>query len=174
MYETARDGLTFDAQSTAAARKLSREPSEYFASNCFLGGPLDLRASYDAGTPNLMFGADLPHGEGTSPYTLKALRCMLAGLSEQTVRNITSATAADVYGFDLDLLANVAARVGPPTKRLILPCQCRSRRSSRGPPAAHVRKGSPTGRFADTGDRRREPEATAWWRLVGQRGVDDL
>jgi predicted TIM-barrel fold metal-dependent hydrolase len=113
MYEAARDGLTFDAQSMTAASKLNRAPSEYFASNCYLGGPLDLRASYNAGTPNVMFGADLPHGEGTSPYTSEALRCMLAGLSEDTVRNITSLTAAQVYGFDLDLLAKVAARIGP-------------------------------------------------------------
>jgi predicted TIM-barrel fold metal-dependent hydrolase len=121
MYESARDGLTFDAQSAAAARKLSSRPSEYFASNCFLGGPLDLRVSYDAGTPNLMFGADLPHGEGTCPYTSKALRCMLAGLSEDTVRNITSLTAADVYGFDLDLLARVATRIGPTYEQISAP-----------------------------------------------------
>jgi hypothetical protein len=113
MYEAARDGLTFDVQSMTAASQLSRGPSDYFASNCYLGGPLDLRASYDAGTPNVMFGADLPHGEGTSPYTREALRCMLAGLSEDTIRTITSLTAARVYGFDLDLLAKVATRIGP-------------------------------------------------------------
>jgi predicted TIM-barrel fold metal-dependent hydrolase len=113
MYESARDGRTLDAHSTAAARKMTREPSDYFASNCYLGGPLDLRASHDAGTPNLMFGADLPHGEGTGPYTHEALRCMLSGLSEVTVRDITSLTAAKVYGFDLDLLRKVATRVGP-------------------------------------------------------------
>jgi predicted TIM-barrel fold metal-dependent hydrolase len=113
MRETARVSTTSGSRWRAAAMKLARKPSEYFTSNCYLGGPLDLREAFDHGTPNLMFGADVPHAEGTSPHTTEALRSMLAGLSDDDVLAITSVTATGVYGFDQDLLAEVASRVGP-------------------------------------------------------------
>jgi hypothetical protein len=93
-----------------AASHLRRKPSEYFATNCFMGGPLDLRASYEVGTPNVMFGADIPHAEGTSPYTHEVLRYVFSDVSEPEVRRITSVTAAHVYNFNLDELQRVADR----------------------------------------------------------------
>ena len=46
---------------------------------------------------------------------------MLAGLSEPDVRDITSLTASKVYGFDLDLLGGVAARIGPTYQQITTP-----------------------------------------------------
>jgi predicted TIM-barrel fold metal-dependent hydrolase len=113
MYQSATDGRTFNPQTMVAAHKLTRKPSQAYAANCYLGGPMDLRATYEAGTPNLMFGADLPHSEGTSPFTAEALRVMLSGLPAEDIRKIAGLTAMDVYGFDHDLLRSVAERVGP-------------------------------------------------------------
>jgi predicted TIM-barrel fold metal-dependent hydrolase len=96
-----------------AVRRLHRKPSEYFDSNVFLAGPLDLIDGIAAGAPNLMFGADLPHSEGTWPYTNEVLRLILPQLSEDEGDRLLSKRAAHVYGFDLDFLQGVADRIGP-------------------------------------------------------------
>jgi predicted TIM-barrel fold metal-dependent hydrolase len=94
------------------AASLGRKPSEYFESNCFLGAPLDLKQSYLAGTPNLMFGADLPHSEGMGRFTREAVRTIVEQLAEPEVDDILYRRAATVYGFDLDHLQAVANQVG--------------------------------------------------------------
>jgi predicted TIM-barrel fold metal-dependent hydrolase len=77
-----------------AVERLKRLPSEYFASNCFLGGPLDLPSAYASGTPNLMFGADIPHSEGTAPYTLDTMRTWFSDLPNAEIRAMLGARAA--------------------------------------------------------------------------------
>jgi predicted TIM-barrel fold metal-dependent hydrolase len=104
-----------------AVFNLSRRPSEYFASNCSVGAPLDFRAAYDAGVPNLMWGADIPHAEGTSPFSLLAIRHTMQGLSQAEVERLTSVTAALVYGFDLVELQPVADQIGPTFAELSAP-----------------------------------------------------
>lgn len=114
----------FDAQfpfTAQAARVLRRRPSEYFQSNVYVAGPMDLLESITAGTPNLMFGADLPHAEGTWPYTNVVIRLAVSQMSEQEARQFLSERAARVYGFDLDLLQGVADRVGPTAAELRTP-----------------------------------------------------
>jgi predicted TIM-barrel fold metal-dependent hydrolase len=97
-----------------ALAALRRTPSEYFASNCYIAGPThDLRQAYDLGTPNLMWGADVPHAEGTSPYTLEAIRLMLHDLPDHALDELLATRAARIYGFDLDELQSVADRIGP-------------------------------------------------------------
>ncbi|HVX22383.1 MAG TPA: amidohydrolase family protein [Acidimicrobiales bacterium] len=115
MYESARIGGLPGSITPiqAAVDKLSRPPSSYFESNCSIGGPFDLRKAHQAGVPNLMYGADIPHSEGTAPHNREALRVMFAGLAEHEVRTLTSLTAARVYGFDLAALQTVADRIGP-------------------------------------------------------------
>jgi len=104
LYEHIKDALA----------ALHRRPSEYFATNCFVAGPThDLRPAHDIGTPNLMWGADVPHSEGTSPYTLEALRTMLWDLPQEDLHALLATRAAAVYGFDLVKLQAVADRIGP-------------------------------------------------------------
>jgi hypothetical protein len=59
------------------AAVMKKEPSEYWAKNCFASGAMDIRAGYDAGTPILMFGADIPHSEGDRALHQEALRLLL-------------------------------------------------------------------------------------------------
>ena len=98
-------------EAVAALKKL---PSEYFASNCYIAGPThDLRQAHDLGCPNLMWGADVPHSEGTSPYTLAAIRTVMWDLPEDDLHALLSTRAADVYHFDLSQLQAVADGIGP-------------------------------------------------------------
>jgi predicted TIM-barrel fold metal-dependent hydrolase len=112
MYETIR----------SAIGALTRKPSEYFASNCYLAGPThDLRRAHDIGTPNLMWGADFPHSEGTHPYTIEAVRVMLSDLPAAELDQLVAGRAIDVYGFDRDALQAIADRVGPTVGELQTP-----------------------------------------------------
>ncbi|TAL00851.1 MAG: amidohydrolase [Rhodospirillaceae bacterium] len=104
-----------------SVKLLHRKPSEYFASNVYLGGPLDIVRGIAAGTPNLMFGADVPHGEGVWPFTTKVLRLALPQVSESERRKILSERQAEVYGFDLNLLKGFAAKVGPKIEEVATP-----------------------------------------------------
>jgi predicted TIM-barrel fold metal-dependent hydrolase len=106
---------------TEAARRLGRRPSEYFESNVFLGGPTDLLHAITAGSPNLMFGADLPHAEGTWPYTIEVLRLAMPQLSEHDRRQFLAERPARVFGFNLALLQGSADRVGPLAEQLRTP-----------------------------------------------------
>jgi len=107
------------SEAVAALKKL---PSEYLARNCYIAGPThDLRAAHDLGTPNLMWGADVPHSEGTSPYTLEALRIMLWDLPESDLKALLATRAAEVYGFDLDHLQTLADRIGPTLEEIKTP-----------------------------------------------------
>jgi len=105
-----------------AVAELRRAPSEYFTSNCFIAGPThDLRQAYDLGTPNLMWGADVPHSEGTSPYTLEVVRTTLWDLQESELETILATRAADVYNFDLPQLQALANRIGPVMREIKTP-----------------------------------------------------
>jgi predicted TIM-barrel fold metal-dependent hydrolase len=96
---------------------LPRRPSEYFEQCCFLGvsfpSPSEARAMHEVGLHKTMWGSDYPHHESTFPYTTEGLRRAFADWDPDDVRQVTSRTAAEVYGFDLDALAPIAERVGP-------------------------------------------------------------
>jgi predicted TIM-barrel fold metal-dependent hydrolase len=100
---------------------LQRKPSEYFETNCYVGGALDTRAAYEAGTSNLMFGSDLPHSEGTTPYTVEAVRYMFSDVPATELEQILGLRAAEVYDFDLELLRAVADRIGPTVEEIAVP-----------------------------------------------------
>ncbi|MDQ1507545.1 MAG: hypothetical protein QOD57_5272 [Actinomycetota bacterium] len=100
-----------------ALATLTRRPSEYFATNCYVGASfmtgteVDMRARI--GVDRIMWGADLPHREGTYPYSREALRAAFAGVDPAEVRPMLGGTAADVYSFDLEELHKFAADIGP-------------------------------------------------------------
>jgi len=120
-------GTPFYPHVKDALAKLKRTPSEYFATNCYVGGPHDLRAARDAGVPNLMWGADIPHAEGTGPFTVEALRATLSDLAQAERDELLVNRAARVYRFDLDQLRPVADRIGPTVALLETPLPPESR-----------------------------------------------
>ena len=98
---------------------LPMRPSEYFQRQCFMGASLFSRAEIGArrtfGIDKLMLGMDLPHHEGTMLRTSPAyLRATLGAehVPEDEARRMLGANAAEVFGFDLESLAPVAARIG--------------------------------------------------------------
>jgi predicted TIM-barrel fold metal-dependent hydrolase len=97
--------------------QLSKSPSQYWASNCYVGASFMSRGECAVrdriGVDRILWGADYPHIEGTWPHTLAAMRDAFNGCSADEVRTMTSTTAAHVYGFDLERLRPVAERVSP-------------------------------------------------------------
>jgi predicted TIM-barrel fold metal-dependent hydrolase len=102
-----------------------RPASEYVRQNLWLGvsfpGPADLAARSALGPDRWMWGSDYPHDEGTAPFTTESLRALMSELDPAEVHRLVAANAADLYGFDLDALAPLAARVGPTVAELSEP-----------------------------------------------------
>ncbi len=92
-------------------------PSEFWATNCWLGSSFMTRGDAEVrdavGVDRIMWGSDFPHEEGTFPHSLEALAHTFAGIAPSEVERMVGATAASVYGFDLDALRPVAERIGP-------------------------------------------------------------
>ncbi len=121
MNETGRIGeLQFEVKDL-----LPEPPSAYFARNCYVGAsfptPSDATAIQSIGVDRVMWGSDYPHDEGTHPHSRESLRRTFAGWSPEDLRAVLSGTAADVYGFDLDALAPLAAQYGPTLGELATP-----------------------------------------------------
>jgi predicted TIM-barrel fold metal-dependent hydrolase len=108
-----------------ALARLSRRPSEYFATNCFVGASfmtgteVDMRAKI--GVDRIMWGADLPHREGTYPYSREAIRAAFAGVPDEEVRLMLGGNAATVYGFDEEALRKAADAFGPTVEEVAAP-----------------------------------------------------
>lgn len=96
---------------------LSKKPSDYFASQIFLGASCMPRTEVDArhriGLDNIMWGTDYPHPEGSWPETAKQLHDSFDGIPEAELRAMLGGNAAKLYGFDVEKLAPLAARIGP-------------------------------------------------------------
>lgn len=60
-------------------------------------------------------------GGSTTPYSVESLRVVLASMPEPDGRALLGETAAAVYGFDLDRLTALAARVGPTDEQMSTP-----------------------------------------------------
>jgi predicted TIM-barrel fold metal-dependent hydrolase len=106
-------------------REVTERPSWYWEHNCYVGAsflrPSEVPLRHEIGVGRIMWGQDYPHIEGTYPYTTEALRNTFATIDADEVAPMVGLTAADVYGFDLDALAPVAARVGPRVDEVALP-----------------------------------------------------
>jgi predicted TIM-barrel fold metal-dependent hydrolase len=101
---------------------LPMSASEYFRRNCWVGvsqpGPADAAARYEIGLDRFMWGSDYPHDEGTYPFTREHLRQLFHDTDEREMRAILAGNAAELYDFDLDRLAPLAAKVGPTVAEL--------------------------------------------------------
>lgn len=98
---------------------LSMKPSEYLDRNCFLAastpGVEDMERRHLVGVHNLMWGNDLPHPEGTYPYTRYWIRQRFHDVPEDETRRMLGTTAAEVYGLDVEDLKSTADEIGPTT-----------------------------------------------------------
>jgi predicted TIM-barrel fold metal-dependent hydrolase len=106
---------------------LSKSPSEYWATNCYVGASFMSHAEATLrdkiGVSRIMWGSDYPHIEGTWPRSQEALRDALAGCTEAEIRAMTGETAAEVYGFDRVVLDPLAEQIGPRIEDLISPAR---------------------------------------------------
>jgi predicted TIM-barrel fold metal-dependent hydrolase len=107
------------------ASSLPRRPREYWARQCYVGAsfmrPVECDERHRIGVDRIMWGADYPHYEGTSPYTLESLRHTFSSVDPVEVQVMLGTNAAKVYGFDLDALGPLAARVGPSVAEVATP-----------------------------------------------------
>ena len=103
---------------TATTDALQLTPIEYFQRNCYVGAsilsPHEVHWINVLGADRIMWGHDFPHPEGATGHTVDGLRANFADVDDATLRMLLAGTAADVYGFDLDALTPLAARIGPP------------------------------------------------------------
>jgi predicted TIM-barrel fold metal-dependent hydrolase len=99
--------------------------SEYFRDNVWLGAsfpsPKDAECFTEIGLDKIMWGSDYPHDEGTYPATRQSLRAAFSGWAEADLRKILAENIASVYGFDLAVLNDVAATVGPTVEEIATP-----------------------------------------------------
>jgi predicted TIM-barrel fold metal-dependent hydrolase len=115
----------FHSATTTMRASLSRRPSEYFTSNCYLGASFmskqeaDLR--HETGVSRIMWGADYPHIEGAWPWSRESLRMTFAGVPADEVRLMVGDNAARCYGLDVVALRGVADRIGPTLEELAAP-----------------------------------------------------
>ena len=116
--------LKHDAQ---GADHLERTPREAFRDQVLFGASFpsggEVKALGDDAPDQIMWGNDYPHREGSWPYTTEALRVAFSGRDPADVARMVSTNAADLYGFDLDALAPLAAQVGPKVDEVARPLE---------------------------------------------------
>ena len=104
-------------------KDLSLSPTEYFQRQCYIGASFmpdhEGRDRHRIGLDRLMWGSDYPHLEGTWPNTMDALRKTFAPYPEYEIRALLGANAAKVYGFDLDQLSPIGAKIGPALSEIV-------------------------------------------------------
>jgi predicted TIM-barrel fold metal-dependent hydrolase len=100
-------------------------PFEYFRRNCYVGAsilsPYEVHWINVLGVDRVMWGHDFPHPEGATGHTVDGLRANFAGMDDVTLRTLLAGTAAELYGFDLEVLTPIAARIGPPVAEVHRP-----------------------------------------------------
>jgi hypothetical protein len=100
-----------------AEHVLPRSATDYFRQNVWMGvsnpSDQDVATRHEIGIDRWMWGSDYPHDEGSAPYTKQHLRARFHDVPRDEVEMMLNRNAADLYGFDLDALAPLAAKVGP-------------------------------------------------------------
>ena len=108
-----------------AMARLSLKPSEYWGRQCHVGSSFirrhEVAMRHAVGVDRIMWGSDFPHREGCWPFSREHLRLAFAEVDPKEVAAMVGGNAARVYGFDLDALAPVAARVGPSVDEVAKP-----------------------------------------------------
>jgi predicted TIM-barrel fold metal-dependent hydrolase len=99
-------------------KAISMKPSDYWHRQCYVGASAhstraEIDARYQIGVKNIMWGSDYPHPEGTWPASIERTQELFAGIPEDEVRMMVGGNAAEVYGFDVEKLGQIAAKIGP-------------------------------------------------------------
>jgi hypothetical protein len=109
----------------ALVSKLSLKPSEYLARQCHVGASFmradEAKLRGAVGVNKIMWGSDYPHKEASFPFSREAIRLAFADCTPDEAAAILGGNAAQLYGFDLDVLAPHAARVGPKVEEVARP-----------------------------------------------------
>jgi hypothetical protein len=96
-------------------RKCELKPSEYYERNCVLTPSAPHRAEVEMldqiGVSHVMFGADIPHPEGTWPNSRQWIADAFHGLRDDQLRKVLGENAIRVYHLDHSALAETAARL---------------------------------------------------------------
>ncbi len=96
---------------------LSMKPSDYFARNVGLGASCmprrEAKLRHEIGLGCIMWGSDFPHPEGSWPHTREQMLETFTGLPEDEIAAMLGGNAARRYGFDVEKLAPLVARIGP-------------------------------------------------------------
>jgi hypothetical protein len=105
------------------APHLELSASEYFVRNCAVTPSTPHRAEvamrHEIGIDQFMFGADIPHVEGTWPHTRQFIRDAFAGVPEPEARKILGENAIRFYNLDGAHLDDIASRIGPTADEVI-------------------------------------------------------
>jgi predicted TIM-barrel fold metal-dependent hydrolase len=101
----------------AFRENISMKPSEYLDRNCFLAASMpgveDIERRHIIGVDNFLWGNDLPHPEGTFPFTRYWIRERFHDVPEDEARRMLGATATSLYDLDLSALQPIADVIGP-------------------------------------------------------------
>jgi predicted TIM-barrel fold metal-dependent hydrolase len=102
----------------AFRQELKMKPSEYFHRNCALApstpGPEDIDRRHEIGIKNWLWGNDLPHPEGTFPFTRYWIRERLHDVPQDEARLMLGLNSANLYkDVDQAKLAPIVAEIGP-------------------------------------------------------------
>jgi len=96
---------------------LSMSPADYFRRNVMIGASCMPRREAEMreliGVPQIMWGTDYPHPEGSWPFTREQQHETFHGLPEADISAMLGENAARFYNLDLEKLAPIVARVGP-------------------------------------------------------------
>ena len=111
-------GHTTKKLAALLAGKISKLPSDYFGTNIFIGASTmskeEIRRRYTIGTDVVMWGTDYPASRGhVAAHTLAKLKDDFTDVPVDDTAEMLGLTAAKVYGFDLEALAPIAAKIGP-------------------------------------------------------------
>jgi predicted TIM-barrel fold metal-dependent hydrolase len=123
--KTSAGNRTYGIFGGSSVDELTMAPSDYVKRNCYFGAsgltPYESGVVDFLGTDHVLWGNDYPHEEGTAPQSRLAIRWALHRRPEEDCRKILGGNAARLYGFDLDALAPVAARIGPTVEEVATP-----------------------------------------------------
>jgi predicted TIM-barrel fold metal-dependent hydrolase len=111
------DSIYRSPRCAAVRAELPRLPSEYFATNCYVGASFMSKPECDIrhqiGVDRIMWGSDYPHTEGVWPWVSQALRWTFNGVADEELRVMLGSNAIECYRFDAERLRERAQQIGP-------------------------------------------------------------